>query len=275
VGVLLALASALSYGLSDVVGGVVARRMHALQVAFLGQLGGLATAALAAPFTAALPGPQDLLWGALSGLGTAAGMALLFQGMRRGAMSVVVPISAVGGVALPVLVGATLLGDRPSWPTWLGVAVTLPALWLVSRAPDSAHPTGPAVRNGIGAGAGIAIQYLALSQTTDSAGLWPVLAGRVTAVLAVGIAATTQAPGNRPRDAALWAGASGVLAAAALAAYQVAVRTEYVTVAVVLSSLYPVVPVAVGITALHERVSAQQKAGMAAALAAAVLIALT
>ncbi|MDF3313694.1 EamA family transporter, partial [Rhodococcus sp. T2V] len=61
--------------------------------------------------------------------------------------------------------------------------------------------------------------------------------------------------------------------ATALAAYLYALRTEFVTVAVVLSSLYPVVPVTVGIVFLHERLRPPQALGLAAALTATVLIA--
>ncbi|MCE0767873.1 EamA family transporter [Pseudonocardia kujensis] len=287
-GAALALVSALSYGLSDVVGGIVARRMRAVHVAFLGQLGGLLAVAVAAPLlTPASPAAPDLLWGALSGLGTGLGMAFLFRGMGRGAMSVVVPVSAVGGVALPVLVGVTLLGERPAWPTWVGVGLALPALWLVSRSstpsPDGG-PTPGSVADGLVAGVGIAIQYLALARAAPAAGLWPVLAGRVAALLAVGVLACTlmrglpsETAGARRRAGlrAAAAGGSGVLAAAALAAYLVAAQSGFVTVAVVLSSLYPLVPVVIGVAALGERLSRGQVLGLAAATAAALLIALS
>lgn len=49
-----------------------------------------------------------------------------------GAMSVVVPVSAVTGVALSVLCGVLLLGDRPGALAWAGIAITVPALWWVS-----------------------------------------------------------------------------------------------------------------------------------------------
>jgi drug/metabolite transporter (DMT)-like permease len=52
-----------------------------------------------------------------------------------------------------------------------------------------------------------------------------------------------------------------------------ATRTEFLAVAVVLSSLYPVVPVLLGITALRERLRRRQILGLVGALAASVLIA--
>jgi uncharacterized membrane protein len=54
-------------------------------------------------------------------------MMFLYRGLSPGDMSVVVPVSAVGGIALPVLVGVTLLGDCPPLLSWL-VAVAVPAV---------------------------------------------------------------------------------------------------------------------------------------------------
>ncbi|GAA4544350.1 DMT family transporter [Pseudonocardia xishanensis] len=282
-GALLALASALSYGLSDVIGGLVARRMRAVLVALLGQLGGLAAVAIAAPLlTPTRPDLPDLAWGGLSGLGTGLAMAFLFRGMSRGAMSVVVPISAVGGIALPVLVGVTLLGDRPAWLTWLGVGLALPGLWLVSRDASVAptDPTRGSVGDGLVSGAGIALQYLALARGGPDAGLWPVLAGRLAAVLIVGVLAATMMrrtsadPDEHGRTRYVLAAAgSGILAAVALAAYASAAQSEFVTVAVVLSSLYPLVPALVGLAFLGERLSRRQVLGLVIALTGAALIA--
>jgi len=281
-----ALASAMAYGLSDVVGGAVARHMRAVQVALVGQLAGLLVLGIVAPLaSSAVPRVPDLAWGGLSGVGTGAAMAFLFRGLSRGAMSVVVPVSAVGGVALPVLIGATLLGDSPAWLTWIGIAVALPALWMVSRgSTGSVRPSGASLRDGLFASVGIAIQYVALARAGPGSGLWPVLSGRMTAVMTVAVLTFTimrHSPtpeGGRVVSRAVLvaaAGGAGLLAAVALTAYLFAVRTEYVTVAVVLSSLYPVVPVVLGITAFGERVRRLQATGLVATLGSAVLIAVS
>lgn len=320
-GDLLAIASAVSYGLSDFVGGLASRRISFLRVALLGQLGGLVSVALVAPWASGgSPHVSDLLWGAASGVGTGVGMTFLFRGMSRGAMSVVVPVSSVGGAALPVFVGVAFLGDRPGLRAWIGVAVAIPALWAVSRrTPGSADPAagsaaGPATASrvaagdGLIAGVGIAVQYVALSRAQEASGLWPLASGRVTAILAVVTITVLASRGGRSGDgdsgdggdggaklvpsgtavlrratrhqlrrapavAAVAAIAAGVLAALALACYLVATRTQLLSVAVVLSSLYPVIPVALGLTLLHERLSRTQTVGLIAALAGTVLIA--
>ncbi|MGW4715723.1 hypothetical protein [Nocardia sp. NPDC004260] len=52
-----------------------------------------------------------------------------------------------------------------------------------------------------------------------------------------------------------------------------ATRTEYLAVAVVLSSPYPIVPVVLGVTALKERLHSSQIIGLVAASAASTVIA--
>lgn len=285
IGWLCGLGSAVLYGVSDFVGGLASRRLHFVVVALLGQCAGLLVSIAAALLIGAQAlAHADLGWGALSGLGTAAGMVFLFRGLSRGAMSVVVPISAVAGITLPVLVGVVLEHQRPSVPAWVGIAIAVPALLLVSgsqaltRCTDSSGGVG----DGLLAGVGIAVQYLALAHASSGSGLWPVAAGRVSAVgvlLALFVVLVRRGEGIRtpllrrqvtPFALAI---AAGVTAAAALAAYLVATRHEIAAIAVVLSSLYPVIPVILGITVLHEHLSRRQAAGLVVAGVAIGLLA--
>lgn len=286
IGWLFGLGSAGLYGLSDFVGGLASRRSHYIVVALLGQCSGLAASALAGVLIGAESIPQkDLWWGALSGLGTAAGMAFLFRGLSRGAMSVVVPTSAVTGVSLPVLYGVIVEQQRPSLWAWIGIAVAVPALWLVAgrQSGDGRGADGGGVGDGLLAGIGIAVQYLALAHASAASGLWPVAAGRVSAVgvLIVLLVLLARRPtGEHDRSplqasagSVVLATAAGMMAAAALAAYAVATRHQLAAIAVVLSSLYPVIPVLLGVTVLHERLSREQTAGLLAAGSATVLLA--
>ncbi|MBE8520697.1 DMT family transporter [Amycolatopsis sp. H6(2020)] len=275
---LLALASALCYGLSDFGGGLLARRINFATVAFFGQAGALVVTAAAVPLNSTgAPAPADLVWGGLSGLGTGVGMLFLFRGLSRGAMTVVVPVSAVGGLALPVLVGVLLLGEQPSTLSWLGIAVALPALWLVSTTGGKLRlEASPALVDGLIAGVGIALQYLALAQSGPHSGLWPVLSGRVIALLTLLplIFATHASLRLRP-SATLACAATGVAAALALVCFLAATRLQLAVIAVALSSLYPAVPVLLGITTLHERLTRFQVAGLVGAGTSIALLAIT
>jgi drug/metabolite transporter (DMT)-like permease len=275
-GPLLALASAVCYGIVDFAGGLLSRRAPFTAITFLGQLGGLLLAAAAALLVPAdAVRPADLLWGALSGVGSGTAMHYLNRGLSRGAMSVVVPVSAVTGVALSVLCGVLALGDRPGVLAWTGIAVTVPALWLVAGGGGGRGGAGREMGDGLLASAGVAVQYVALGLAGPSAGLWPVAAGRVAAVLLLLPAAARHAqwlrlPGRLTAQALL----VGAGAALGLILYLLAAQRQLLAVAVVLASLYPALPVVLGLALLHERVTRLQTAGLLGAAAATVLLTL-
>lgn len=84
--------------------------------------------------------------------------------------------------------GVLVLGDRPTPWAWSGIAVTAPALWLLStgRTTSPEHQDATTKRvtgDGLLASMGVAIQYLALAQAGPSSGLRPVAAGRLAAVI--------------------------------------------------------------------------------------------
>ncbi|MFF9817401.1 EamA family transporter [Streptomyces sp. NPDC014006] len=270
-GALLALTSALVYGVVDFLGGLLSRRAPFRAVTFLGQAGGLLLAAVTAwVMSATSAAPADLAWGALSGVGSGLAMLFLNRGLSRGAMSVVVPVSAVTSVVLSVLCGVLLLGDRPGPVAWAGIAAAVPALWLVA---GGAATSGSGVRDGLLASAGVAVQYLALGQAGPDSGLWPVAAGRVAAVLLLLPGAVRRPPRLRPGPAlaSLLVGAGAALG---LILYLLATQRQLLSVAVVLASLYPAVPVVLGLAVLRERVAPRQAVGLLGAAVATVLLSL-
>ncbi|MER6140340.1 GRP family sugar transporter [Streptomyces sparsogenes] len=279
---LLALASALCYGLVDFFGGILSRRAHFTVVTFLGQIGGLLLAVVAALVVPAeAVRPADVLWGALSGVGSGTAMHFLNRGLTRGAMSVVIPLSAVTGVALSVLCGVFFLGDRPTVLAWLGIGVTVPALWLVSggAALGRGEPGSRKVRSsadGLIASLGVAVQYIGLAQADPASGVWPVAAGRLAAVAALLPSALRHAPRFRRQPAKLQVQslATGAGAALGLILYLEAAHRQLLAVAVVLASLYPAVPTVLGLTALHEKVTRKQAVGLVSAAVAIVALTL-
>lgn len=164
-------------------------------------------------------------------------------------MSVVVPTSTVGAIALPVLVGVILLAERPSAFVWAGILLALPAIALVSGAAGPRSAGTASMRDALISGAGFALQYVALAQGGSDAGLWPVAAGRFASVAA-----------------------NGAVAAAGLTLYMLAAQEGSMAGAVVLSSLYPVIPVVLGLSLLRERLSAWQVAGLVAASGTVLLV---
>ena len=135
--VLLALLGAVSYGVSDFVGGLVSRRVGGYSVAWLAQVGGLVAILLLLPFVGGTPSGGDLAWAAAAGVGNAVGTVFVFRGLATGRMGVVAPVSGVVAATVPVVVG-WFVGERLSLLVWVGIAVALPAIWLVAREPGNA-----------------------------------------------------------------------------------------------------------------------------------------
>jgi drug/metabolite transporter (DMT)-like permease len=273
VGEALALGAALCFGITDFVSALLARRVHSAAVALVAQLGGTAlvlVAALLVPAPVVTAGA--LGWGALSGIGTGIGVAFLFRGMGNGQLSVVVPLSDVGGVVLPVLVGVLLLGERPTALAWLGIAAAAPALWLITRV-GRGRPSATGSADGLVSGLGFALQFIALVPVDPAAGLWPLVASRVASVVTI-LPMAARAPLRMAWPLALAAIVSGAIGTLAIVCYLMATRQQLLAVAVVLTALYPVVPVLLGLTVLRERVTVTQTAGLGLAGAAVGLIAL-
>lgn len=279
--VLLALAAAAMYGLSDFLGGIVARRASAWEVAMVTQVAALALIGPAAAYLGGNPRPADLGWGALAGMGTGMGTAFLYRGLSSGRMGVVAPLSAVGAALLPVVVGLAA-GERPPLLTWIGIGCAIPAIWLVSASADAGHDgTGPAGRLGQGvvdgllAGLGFGLMFSALGQVPDHAGLAPLAVAEVTSIPAIAALAAVMSHAWWPRDpVASWGIVVGALAAGASVLYLFATQAGLLSVAAVLTSLYPVFTILLAATILRERIGGSQAVGLLLAGVAVSLVAI-
>jgi drug/metabolite transporter (DMT)-like permease len=277
--VLLALASAAAYGLSDFLGGLFAKRHSAWTIALWGQLGALLTAGVVALAVGGAPLPVDLLWAVVAGVGSALGGAFLYRGLAGGRMSVVAPISAVVSAAVPVAAGVAA-GERPAPLAWAGIAVGLVAIWLVARSPDPAEArprgrTGASIRDGVLAGAGFGLAFAAIGQVREEAGLWPNAVSMLVAVVVLlGTALIVRAPLTLPPRRAGLALLPGVLGALALTLFLLASQQGLLTVVAVISSLYPATTVILAAAVLRERIHPGQAIGLAACATAVALVAL-
>lgn len=277
--VVLALAAAAMYGLSDFIGGVLAKRVSVWAVAVVTQATATVLVGIAAAVLAAEPRGADWAWGVLAGIGTGAGTAFLYRGLAAGRMGVVAPLSAVGAAVLPVLVGVAT-GERPPLLTWIGIACAFPAIWLVSTAADPvdvggrSRRLGEGVGDGLLAGLGFGLLFVALGQVPDEAGLAPLALAELVSIFAViGLAvAFRQAWVPRERPAA-WAVVVGALAAGANVLFLFATQAGLLAVASVLTSLYPAFTVLLAATILRERIHRAQAVGLVLAGLAVALVA--
>jgi drug/metabolite transporter (DMT)-like permease len=274
--VLLSLASSLAFGLADYFGGVLSRRAALLAVVFLSQAAGLAVIGVlvllrAEPF----PGTDILPWTTLASIAGTAGIACLYGGLATGVMSVVAPIASTAAV-IPVVVGA-IRGETPSPLQNAGIALALGGVLLASRAPTAA---GVGRRFARGAGLGIlAAIFLGLflvtfDQAAEPDPYWATLIGRAGSTFLLALAVLATRPSLRLGGPTLALVAFvGVLDVLGNTLFAVASTKGLVGVVSVLSSLYPVVTVALARALLGERLNRLQALGVAAAFAGVGLIA--
>ena len=271
--VLLALAAALAYGVSDFVAGLASRRGSAWPVAITAAVGALLGSVLISVGFPGDPTTDDLAWGALAGVGSGTGSAFLYRGLALGRMGVVAPVSAVGAAVLPVVVGV-LAGERPEPLVWLGIAAAVPAIWLVSKEPSAVPGPAAGVLDGVLAGIGFGVLFAATGQVGDDAGYWPLAATQLVSMAVIVVLAVSLRQRWVPRSPTDWWGAAaGVLASLAVVGFLLASQRGLLAVAAVLASLYPAATVGLAVLVLRERVHRQQALGLALCALAVVLVA--
>jgi drug/metabolite transporter (DMT)-like permease len=332
--VLLAVASSLAYGVGDFAGGLAARQAPVLRVVAVTMIVSLAIQVALLPLVSGQWSAAAAGWGALAGLASAAGFALLYRSLALGPMSVLSPVTAVVSAVVPVAAGLAE-GERLNAAGACGIAAAIAAILAISAAPGDrlTLPRPAALGLAIAAGTAIGAVMLCLSRSPADSGLIPLLACRaVSSVLLIpvalvgarrltgtaaapvppvpvppvpvvpvpaagvtpgpvspgSVAAAPAAPvhggpGARPAGArppariatrfAALAVTAGALDAAANIAFLIAVRGGTLVIVAMITALYPAGTVLLARRVLRERLSGAQMAGLAAAAAAVLLLA--
>lgn len=283
--ILLALASAVVYGVADWCGGRAARSRPAVLVALAGQIVSLVlVVATVLVIGTALPPAADLWWGALGGALGAIGLGTFYYALANGEMSVVAPITAVVSAVLPVVVGLAV-GERPKPVAYVGIAIAVAAVALVSGAVGERHHTTPRrilVLAGV-AGLGFGSLFVAVDRTREASGLWPLVGARLASVPLLLIVTLAARVGIRDAGFGRWRGAAstlalpvaaGVLDMAANVLFLVANRGGLLSIVAVVGSLYPASTVLLAARFDGERIRPSQAIGMACAAGALALVTL-
>jgi uncharacterized membrane protein len=272
---LLALLSAATFGTSDFLAGLSARRLPVATVTGIAAALGVVTAGLAVLlFSGDGIRSEAMLWGAVSGVGNVLGTLSLYHGLAVGRMSVVATLSGLLAATVPAVVGL-VGGDGLSTLVAIGILVAIPAIALVSWEPDDGEASGPSgAQWGVLAGLGFSLLFIGLDRAGTGSGAWPLLSSEVVSVLLVApwaVASLVAAgrPAARPAGLAVVA---GVLAGLANLAFLAATGHGELAVVAVLTSLYPGFTVVLARVFLAERWSRLQVVGLFAALVAVVLV---
>jgi drug/metabolite transporter (DMT)-like permease len=271
----ISLVSGLSWGISDFLGGIQARRMPVLAVLLVTQPAGLLIALLALPLFGADPLPAHKLALAFAGgVAVMGALGAFYSAMAMGAMSVVAPIAALG-VVVPVCVGLAR-GESPSAIQLAGLVIAVIGVVVLSYEEDT-HQAGVgkkviglALISALGFGTFFTLLDLAASDRPGWAIVSARTGGTVMVLAAVALARPSleAVPGALP---VLFAIAAFDITANSLFTY--ASTQGLLPLVAVGGSMYPAFTIALAHLFLGERLRAPQRFGVVLALTGVVLIA--
>ena len=279
VGTLLALLASFSWGTSDFIAGIEARRTTSWAVALVtmtaAAAGGSAVLLAAHP-----PAPSAGVAVALVAGGVCSGMSAItyYHALRLTRMSITSPILA-GAAVLPVVWGLAR-GEKPSAVAIVGIAVTITGIVVVSRPggeADDAHPRttlkGVLLAVAGSCFAGVVVITLDFGAASDP--LWAATVIRCSAALlcVAWVAAARPALRMRRRSLPVLV-AAGLMVIAANLLFARATTMADLSVVAVLGWLSPAVTMIYAWLILHERMRPVQRAAAVAVLAGVVCLAL-
>jgi drug/metabolite transporter (DMT)-like permease len=275
IGVALALAASLSWGIADFCGGLGSRRVQVLWALAVSQIAGLVlVGAMALATQPRAPTGAELTWGVFAGVTGAVGLGSFYRALAIGSMGIVGPISATG-VVVPVAYGLAH-GEHPSVLQATGIVVAVGGVVAASLEP---LPEGAGRKLATGAGLalvaalGFGWTLVGLNRVSQAGVVWGTLTLRLTVVPIVCIAVLLVRPSAaRLRPALPILVAAGLFDTAANLLYGGSARHGLISVVSVLASLYPVVLVVLARLVLSERIARPQLAGVAVTLAGVALI---
>jgi drug/metabolite transporter (DMT)-like permease len=269
----LALAGAVAYGFADFSGGYASKRLPPWGVVAWSQLIGLtALGAGLALFPADRVTLGDVLWGALAGLGGSIGIGLLYRALAEGTMAIISPVTAATTAAIPVVVD--LIGGGSLAPAAVvGVLLALIAISMIAGERSITRISVRLLIMALAAGTGFAFFFIAIAQTGEASGFWPLVAARAVTIPMAALLHRSLEPHARPAGLWLrWVIAAGVLDMTANLFVAAALQAGPLGIVSVLSSLYPIVTALSAVIILWERLSRVQLVAVACAVAAVVLL---
>jgi drug/metabolite transporter (DMT)-like permease len=275
--VALALGSSLAWGISDFLGGLKSRSVALLTVLLVSQGTALILASvLVISRGEAPPGGAFLVYAALAGLIETLGVAALYRGLAVGVMSIVAPIAATAPV-VPVVVGI-VLGELPAALQAAGIALAVLGIVATACRRRSADVPRAVIASsvlfGLLTAIGFGSFYVAMDAASEGEIPWALLVARLTAVgIFVGVIVLARSRIAARRSDLPVIASIGVLVIAADSMYATATTHGLLSVVAVLSTLYPVVTIALARAYLNERIERAQQLGIAMTLCGVVAIA--
>ena len=268
------LMAAATWGGSDFVGGVGARRAPALLVVASGHIFSLLVLlALCHGMRLAVPGTHDLFFAALGGFEGSLALALFYRALSMGAMGLTAALTGLLTALIPVIF--SLFHDGvPSPLTLAGLATGCVAIWLITHQPALKGAGTPPIALLLGAlaGAGFGSQLIFFKMSSGGGVLWAMTSARAAGVAALLLVILAKPPKGAWRGFWLTGIAAGSLDTIGTLLYIRASQFGRLDVAALVCSLYPAGTILLAALVLREWPTRRQMAGMALALGAVMLL---
>jgi drug/metabolite transporter (DMT)-like permease len=269
----LALGGAVFYGLADFSGGYASRRLPPWLVTAVSQSIGLfALVAGLILFPATAVGAGDVAWGAVAGIGGVVGVGLLYRSLGEGTMAVVSPITAATTAAIPVVVDLAT-GGSLTVLAGIGVLLAICAIATIAGERSAARISPRLLAMALIAGTGFAVFFIAIAQTSEASGFWPLLGARAVTIPLGWLLHRSLEPSTAVRGSSLrWVALAGLLDMGANLLVAVALQRGPLGIVSVLTSLYPVVTALAAVAIVGERLTRVQFVGVGLAMVAVLLL---
>lgn len=278
---LCALLASLVWGTSDFVGGILARRIAVTALVLCSQALGLVALVVILSGADLWAGDaRSIIWGAVAGVVGIAALAAFYRGLAVGPMGIVSPVASVG-VLVP-FAGGLVVGERPQAVQLVGAAFAIVGVMVAAR-PAEPDAVGRGhlrpVLLGLASAAGFGVVLLAVQRGSEGSVAMTLVSMRAAGVALLGAVTLARLPTGRrvvgwPRVADVpGVVVVGTFDLAANALFALAGRGHLLSVAAVLSSLYPAVTALLAWGLLKERLGRVQAAGVAGAVAGVLMLA--
>ncbi|MEZ5773897.1 MAG: hypothetical protein R3D33_04105 [Hyphomicrobiaceae bacterium] len=273
------LASAVSFGCADFLGGRATRTLGAAAtVAYVQAVAIVFLGALVVATDAQVPRDGDLMLSVAAGLADGVALTALYQGLAIGRISIVAPLAAVVGVVVPAL-GEMMLSGPQGLPTLGGIALAVLAVLLLGQTGEEDAQAGAGNRRisymlGAFSGAMFGMTTLSLGLVAPENATGATMVMRTSAVVVAGLIALGALSRVRAsRRGLLEGGGAGVLDGLAMLALVTTATQGLIGFAAALNALYAGVTVLLGVVFLKERVSPVQGLGLMVSGFSVVLLA--
>jgi len=229
------------------------------------------------------------LWAVAGGVAGGVGLTAFYIALSRGAMGAAAAVSGLLAAAVPAVVSSAMEGS-PRALTLAGFGMAAAAIWMIAAgdSPENQDSSGASLALAAFGGVAFGLYFVALRMANPLGLVAPMAIARLGSLAVCGLllgamavwGGTSERQTQRtPRFAKgimpllPWALGVALLDTGGNVMFVAATRLGRLDVAAVLASLYPAGTILLAAWHLHERPTRRQVAGMAAALAAVVMIA--